>query len=106
MAYSDFIDTLDELHIKKKGKRPKMSANRFYPARVDLQTQELIREELGNYAYKLQNAAQKGGVKAVYDVPGAVPEGFEEKAARVANEVSLFQVRAFSKFSEMAVGER
>ena len=106
MAYSDFIDTLDELHIKKKGKRPKMSANRFYPARVDLQTQELIREELNNYAYKLQNAAQKGGVQAVYDVPGAVPEGFEEKAAQVANEVSLFQVRAFSNFSEMAVGER
>lgn len=83
-----------------------MSANRFYPARVDLQTQELIREELGNYAYKLQNAAQNGGVKAVYDVPGAVPEGFDEKVAKVANEVSMFQVRAFSNFSEMAVGER
>ena len=106
MAYSEFIDTLDNLHIKKKGKRPKMSANRFYPAQADLQTQELIREELSHYAYKLQNAAQKGGVQAVYDVPGAVPDGFDEKAAKIANEVSIFQVRAFSIFSEMAVGER
>lgn len=106
MAYSEFIDTLDNLHIKKKGKRPKMSANRFYPAQADLQTQELIREELSHYAYKLQNAAQKGGVQAVYDVPGAVPEGFDEKAAKIANEVSIFQVRAFSNFSELSVGEK
>ena len=106
MAYSEFIDTLDNLHIKKKGKLPKMSANRFYPAQADLQTQELIREELSHYAYKLQNAAQKGGVQAVYDVPGAVPEGFDEKAAKIANEVSIFQVRAFSNFSELSVGEK
>ena len=106
MAYSEFIDTLDNLHIKKKGKRPKISANRFYPAQADLQTQELIREELSHYAYKLQNAAQKGGVQAVYDVPGAVPDGFDEKAARIANEVSIFQVRAFSNFSELSVGEK
>lgn len=106
MAYSDFVETLKDLRIKKKGMRPKMNPNRFYPAQAELQTQELLRDELSNYSYRLQTAAQNGGVKAVYDIPGAVPEGFEEKVSKVANEVSLFQVRAFSNFSELSVGER
>lgn len=104
--YPDFVNTLKTLHIKKKGNRPKVSPQKFYPSQVELQTQELIREELGDYAYKLKSAAQANGVQGVYDVPGAVPQGFDEKVQKVAEAVSLFQVRAFANFSELAVGER
>ena len=104
--YPDFVTTLKRLHLKRKGNRPKMSPQKFYPSQVELQTQELIREELGEYAYMLQSAAQSNGVQGVYDVPGAVPQGFDEKVQKVAEAVSLFQVRAFANFSELAVGER
>ena len=104
--FPEFVDTLKKLHLKKKGNRPKVSPQKFYPSQVELQTQELIREELGEYAYKLQAAAMQRGVQGVYDVPGAVPQGFDEKVQKVAEAVSLFQVKAFSNFSEMSVGER
>lgn len=104
--FPDFVNTLKKLHLKRKGNRPKVAPQKFYPSQVELQTQELIREELGEYAYKLQSAAKNGGVQGVYDVPGAVPQGFDEKVQKVAEAVSLFQVRAFANFSELAVGER
>ncbi len=104
--YSDFVTILKKLHLKRKGNRPKVAPQKFYPSQVELQTQELIREELGEYGYRLADAAQKGGVQGVYDVPGAVPQGFDEKVRTVAEAVSLFQVRAFANFSELAVGER
>ena len=104
--YPDFVTTLKRLHLKRKGNRPKVSPQKFYPSQVELRTQELIREELGEYAYRLQSAAQSNGVQGVYDVPGAVPQGFDEKVRTVAEAVSLFQVRAFANFSELAVGER
>ena len=104
--YSDFVDILKKLHLKRKGNRPKVAPQKFYPSQVELQTQELIREELGEYGYRLADAAKKGGVQAVYDVPGAVPKGFNEKVQEVAEAVSLFQVRAFANFSELTVGER
>lgn len=104
--YSDFVNILKKLHLKRKGNRPKVAPQKFYPSQVELQTQELIREELGEYGYRLADAAAKGGVQGVYDVPGAVPQGFDEKVQRVAEAVSLFQVRAFANFSELAVGER
>lgn len=104
--FPEFVDTLKKLHLKKKGNRLKVSPQKFYPSQVELQTQELIREELGEYAYKLQAAAMQRGVQGVYDIPGAVPQGFDEKVQKVAEAVSLFQVKAFSNFSEMSVGER
>ena len=104
--FPQFVDILKKLHLKRKGNRPKVSPQKFYPSQVELQAQELIREELGEYGYRLADAAQKGGVQAVYDVPGAVPQGFDEKVQKVAESVSLFQVRAFANFSELAVGER
>jgi len=104
--FPEFVDTLKKLHLKKKGNRPKVSPQKFYPSHVELQTQELLREELGEYAYKLQNAAMVSGVQGVYNVPGAVPQGFDEKVQRVAEEVSLFNMKAFANFSELAVGER
>lgn len=104
--FPEFVDTLKKLHLKKKGNRPKVSPQKFYPSQVELQTQELLREELGEYAYKLQNAAMVSGVQGVYNVPGAVPQGFDEKVQRVAEEVSLFNMKAFANFSELAVGER
>lgn len=104
--YPQFVDILKKLHLKRKGNRPKVAPQKFYPSQVELQAQELIREELGEYGYRLADAAQKGGVQAVYDVPGAVPQGFDEKVQKVAESVSLFQVRAFANFSELAVGER
>lgn len=104
--YPDFVTTLKRLHLKRKGNRPKVSPQKFYPSQVELRTQELIREELGEYAYRLQSAAQSNGVQGVYDVPGAVPQGFDEKVRTVAEAVSLFQVRAFANFSELTVGER
>lgn len=104
--YPDFVTTLKRLHLKRKGNRPKVSPQKFYPSQVELRTQELIREELGEYGYRLADAASKGGVQGVYDVPGAVPQGFDEKVQKVAEAVSLFQVRAFANFSELAVGER
>ena len=104
--FPEFVDTLKKLHLKKKGNRPKVSPQKFYPSQVELQTQELLREELGEYAYKLQNAAMVSGVQGVYNVPGAVPQGFDEKVQRVAEAVSMFQVKAFANFSELAVGER
>ena len=104
--FPDFVNTLKKLHLKRKGNRPKVAPQKFYPAQVELQTQELIREELGEYGYRLADAAAKGGVQGVYDVPGAVPQGFDEKVQRVAEAVSMFQVRAFANFSELAVGER
>ena len=104
--FPEFVDTLKKLHLKKKGNRLKVSPQKFYPSQVELQTQELLREELGEYAYKLQNAAMVSGVQGVYNVPGAVPQGFDEKVQRVAEEVSLFNMKAFANFSELAVGER
>lgn len=104
--YPQFVDILKKLRLKKKGNRPKVAPQKFYPSQVELQTQELIREELGEYGYRLADAAKKGGVQAVYDVPGAVPQGFDGKVQKVAEAVSLFQVRAFANFSELAVGER
>ena len=104
--FPDFVNILKKLHLKRKGNRPKVAPQKFYPSQVELQTQELIREELGEYGYRLADAAAKGGVQGVYDVPGAVPQGFDEKVQKVAEAVSLFQVRAFANFSELAVGER
>ena len=49
--YSDFVNILKKLHLKRKGNRPKVAPQKFYPSQVELQTQELIREELGEYGY-------------------------------------------------------
>lgn len=104
--FPDFVETLKALHIKRKGNRPKVSPQKFYPSGIELQTQELLREELGDYGEKLQNAAQANGVQGVYATLGAVPEGFDQKVQGIAQAVSLFQVKAFADFSGLVVGER
>lgn len=106
MDFADFVNNLKTLNIKKKGKRPRMNPNRFYPYQAELQTQEALYGELGDYASRLEKAAQKGGVSGVYAVPGAVPDGFEKKVEGLADMVAAFQMRTFANFSEMAVGER
>ena len=83
-----------------------MNPNKFYPSQAELQTQEALYEELGNYADKLEQAAQKGGVAGVYAVPGAVPDGFRQVVENLAEQVSEFQMRSFASFAEMTVGER
>ena len=100
------IKNLRTLGLKKKAKRPKLNPNKFYPSHVELQTQEAIREELSNYAYKLEKAAESGEVSRVYAVPGAVPDGFRAVVDELAEKVSEFQMRSFSNFSELTVGER
>lgn len=106
MTFAEFIQNLRTLRLKKKGQRHKMNPNKFYPSQAELQTQEALYEELGNYADKLEKAAQKGGVASVYAVPGAVPDGFREVVENLAEQVSEFQMRSFASFSELTVGER
>lgn len=106
MTFAEFIQNLRTLRLKKKGQRPKMNPNKFYPSQAELQTQEALYEELGNYADKLEQAAQKGGVAGVYAVPGAVPDGFRQVVENLAEQVSEFQMRSFASFAEMTVGER
>lgn len=104
--YGKFVNDLKDLNIKKKGKKPKVSPQQFYPAQQEAQATELMQEELDDYSAKMEKAAQTGDVKAVYDVLGAVPESFRTKAAGIALGVHNFNVRAFANFSEMVVGER
>lgn len=106
MTFAEFVKNLRTLKIKKKGMRPKVNPNKFYPYQADLQTEEALREELKDYANRLEIAAGNGGVQAVYAVPGAVPEDFEPKVRNLAELVSEFQMRIFANFSEMAVGEK
>lgn len=106
MTFAEFVKNLRTLKIKKKGMRPKVNPNKFYPYQADLQTEEALREELKDYANRLEIAAGNGGVQAVYAVPGAVPEDFEPKVRNLAELVSEFQMRSFANFSEMAVGEK
>ncbi|MBR6448374.1 MAG: minor capsid protein [Fibrobacter sp.] len=106
MTFAEFIQNLRTLKLKKKGQRPKMNPNKFYPSQAELQTQEVMREELNNYADKLEKAASTGEVAKVYAVPGAVPDGFREVVEGLAEKVSEFQMRSFASFSELTVGER
>ena len=106
MSYSQFVNDLKELKIKKKGKKPKVNPSKFYPSQSELQAAELIGEELSDYAQKMAAAARTGKVKAVYDTPGAVPDSFRSKAAMIAADVNKFNVLAFANYSELVVGER
>ena len=106
MTFAEFVKNLRTLNLKKKGQRPKMNPNKFYPSQAELQTQEVMREELNNYADKLEKAASTGDVAKVYAVPGAVPDGFREVVEGLAEKVSEFQMRSFAQFSELTVGER
>lgn len=106
MTFAEFVKNLRTLNLKRKGQRPKMNPNKFYPSQAELQTQEVMREELNNYADKLEKAASTGEVAKVYAVPGAVPDGFREVVEGLAEQVSEFQMRSFSNFSELTVGER
>lgn len=106
MSYSQFVNDLKELKIKKKGKKPKVNPSKFYPSQSELQAAELLGEELSDYAQKMAAAARTGKVKAVYDTPGAVPDSFRSKAAMIAADVNKFNVLAFANYSELVVGER
>lgn len=106
MNYADLVNTLKTLNIKKKGNRPKVNPNKFYPSQLELQTKELLAEELEEYGERLLKAAKNGGVSAVYGIPGAVPKGFDKLVEKIAYNVSNFQVRAFANFSELMIGER
>lgn len=106
MSYGKFVNDLKELNIKKKGKKPKVSPQKFYPSQAELQAQELLKDELNNYSARLYRGALEGGVNEVYNVAGAVPEPFKESAQQVADMVAKFNVRAFASFSELVVGER
>ena len=87
MTFAEFVKNLRTLKIKKKGMRPKVNPNKFYPYQADLQTEEALRDELKDYANRLEIAAGNGGVQAVYAVPGAVPEDFEPKVRHLAELV-------------------
>lgn len=106
MNYADLVNTLKTLNIKKKGNRPKVNPNKFYPSQLELQTKELLAEELEEYGDRLLKAAKNGGVSAVYGIPGAVPKGFDKLVEKIAYNVSNFQVRTFANFSELMIGER
>ena len=106
MSYSQFVNDLKELKIKKKGKRPKVSPHKFYPSKEEAEANEALLEELKDYSFKLERAASSGSVDDVYAVPGATPESFAEKAYDIALKVSRFNVRAFADFSDLVVGER
>ena len=105
-SYSDFVNQLKRLNLKKKGKKPKVSPNKFYPYGVESQTTELLKGELDGYAAKLSRAALDGGVEAIYATLGAPPDSFRSEVERLARDIDNFQVKAFANFSEMVVGER
>jgi SPP1 gp7 family putative phage head morphogenesis protein len=110
MSYPDFVNRLKELKLKKKGARKKVAPNKFYPHKIELQTVELIREELKDYCSRLQEAAFNGsvndGVEDVVKVLGDVPDKFKERVEVLAHEVSAFNSLAFAEFSELTIGER
>lgn len=106
MSYSQFVNDLKELKIKKKGRRPKVSPYKFYPSAAELEAQEAILDELKDYSRRLESAANGGSVDAVYGVPGATPESFSTKAYDIAQKVSQFNMLAFADFSSLVVGER
>lgn len=106
MSYSQFVNDLKELKIKKKGRRPKVSPYKFYPSAAELEAQEALLGELKDYSRRLEAAANGGSVDAVYGVPGATPESFATKAYDIAQKVSQFNMLAFADFSSLVVGER
>lgn len=110
MSYPDFVNRLKELKLKKKGARKKVAPNKFYPHKIELQTVELIREELKDYCSRLQEAAFNGsvndGVEDVVKVLGDVPDKFKDRVEVLAHEVSAFNSLAFAEFSELTIGER
>ncbi len=106
MDFPEHVNTSKKIGTKKKGSRPRVNPAKFYPSQVELQAQELLRTELGEYAKKLQGASQEGGVQGVYGVLGAVPDWFREQAEKLAENVSLFQIKAFADYSNLVVGER
>lgn len=106
MDFPEHVNTSKKIGTKKKGARPRVNPAKFYPSQVEIQAQEILREELGEYAKKLQGASQDGGVQGVYGVLGAVPDWFREKAEKLAENVSTFQIRAFADYSNLVVGER
>lgn len=106
MSYSQFVNDLKELKIKKKGRRPKVSPYKFYPSAAELEAQEALLDELKDYSRRLESAANGGSVDAVYGVPGATPESFSTKAYDIAQKVSQFNMLAFADFSSLVVGER
>lgn len=106
MDFPEHVNTSKKIGTKKKGSRPRVNPAKFYPSQVELQTQELLHAELGEYAKKLQDASQEGGVQGVYGVLGAVPDWFREQAEKLAESVSLFQIKAFADYSNLVVGER
>lgn len=106
MDFPEHVNTSKKIGTKKKGSRPRVNPAKFYPSQAELQAQELLHTELGEYAKKLQGASQEGGVQGVYGVLGAVPDWFREQAEKLAESVSLFQIRAFADYSNLVVGER
>lgn len=121
MSYPEFVEHLKELNIKKKAKRPKVSPNKMYPHRIELEVQSLLREELLDFGKALETAAltnldlprfkqrqQKfaDGIDEVTALSFADSEEFEKKARALAYKVDDFATLAFSNYSELAVGER
>ena len=106
MDFPEYVNTSKKIGTKKKGPRPRINPAKFYPSQVELQAQEILNEELGEYAKKLNGASQAGGVQGVYGVLGAVPDWFREKAEKLAEDVSVFQIKAFADYSNLVIGER
>lgn len=121
MSYPEFVEHLKDLKIKKKAKRPKVSPNKMYPHRIELEVQSLLRDELMDFGKALETAALTNldlprfkqrqqrfadGINEVSALSFADFEEFEKKARELAYKVDDFATLAFSNYSEMAVGER
>lgn len=110
MSYPEFVNTLKELKIKKKARMPKVSPQKFYPAKIELQLQELLRETFTAFAKRLEATAPAGlsldSVESVSQIEWEPDDEFNARLSNLASGVSSFNVMAFANFTDLVVGER
>ena len=101
----EFIEKVREMGMEKKGRPVRVNPNIWYPSRAELEANQLLSSELGEYVDKLQKAAERG-TKSVIELSSNVPKKFVDEAERIAYEVDKQNVMAFVEFSELKIGQR
>ena len=116
MSYPEFVKKLDELHLKKRIRPPKIAPSRFYPMRIELETQELLADEFARFAESVANAAERrggrpdfvaaDGLDDLLELVSLPTREFREHAFEIALRVDRFNTLAFAEFSALVIGER
>lgn len=110
MSYPEFVNRLKELGINKRTKKLKVSPNKFYPHKIELETIELLREELDDFGEQLTLASTIGMVRdSIDDISAISPElsdDFKNAVSKIASKISVFNAMAFADYSDLTIGQR